>query len=287
MRLAAAACALALVLSACGGNAGAGGSPEIRDSLPSEIRKSGVIRVGSDVEYPPLEFFADGSSTPKGFDVDLGAALAKVLDVRFDFVNFTDLEGLLPALKAGRFDVVMSGMTDTPERRDQGVAFVDYLMAGTSILVAKNNPRAVKTLDDLCGQVVVVQKDTEQDIHTIPLQSGACRATGRPEVNVTAFDSEARVFEQLRSGRALAALVDAVVAGYSAKTVGFGIEFEVVGGPVGARMYGIGVAADNVELRDALIRALSSLMADGTYRELLETWGLTQVAIAAPSVNGG
>ena len=287
MRLAAVACALALAVGACGGNAGTGGSAGIRGGLPSEIRRSGVIRVGSDIEYPPLEFFAEGSSTPKGFDVDLGAALGKALDVRFEFVNFTDLEGLLPALKAGRFDIVMSGMTDTPERRKQGVAFVDYLMAGTSILVAKNNPRGVKTLDDLCGEVVVVQKDTEQDIHTIPLQSGACRATGRPEVNVAVFESEARVFEQLRTGRAVAALVDAVVAGYSAKTVGFGIEFDVVGGPVGAGMYGIGVAAENVALRDVLVRALSSLTADGTYRRLLERWGLTQAAIAAPSVNGG
>ena len=286
MRLAAAACSLALAVGACGGNAGAGGAG-IRGSLPSEIRRSGVIRVGSDIEYPPLEFFAEGSSTPTGFDVDLGAALGRALDVRFEFVNFTDLEGLLPALKAGRFDIVMSGMTDTAERRKQGVAFVDYLMAGTSILVAKNNPRGVKTLDDLCGQVVVVQKDTEQDIHTIPLQSGACRAAGRPEVNVAVFESETRVFEQLRTGRAVAALVDAVVAGYSAKTVGFGIELDVVGGPVGTGMYGIGVAAENVALRAALVRALSLLTADGTYRRLLETWGLTQAAIAAPSVNAG
>jgi polar amino acid transport system substrate-binding protein len=287
MRPAAAMCALAIVLTACGGNAGAGANAEIRSFLPSEIRKSGVVRVGSDIEYPPLEFYAEGSSTPQGFDVDLGAALAKLLDVRFDFVNFTDLEGLLPALNAGRFDVVMSGMVDTAERREQGVAFVDYLMAGTSILVAKNNPRAVKSLDDLCGQEVVVQKDTEQDIHAIPLQSGACRAAGRPEVNVIAFESEARVLEQLRRGRAIAALVDAVVAGYSAKTVGFGIEFDVAGGPVGAGMYGIGVATENVELRDALVRALAALIADGTYRALLEKWGLTQAAIAAPTVNGG
>jgi polar amino acid transport system substrate-binding protein len=276
---------LAFVVAACGGNAGAGGR-EIRGSLPSDLKRSGVLRVGSDIEYPPLEFYADGSSTPEGFDVDLGAALGKVLGVRFEFVNFTDLEGMLNALNAGRFDVVMSGMVDTPERRDQGVTFVDYLMAGTSILVAKNNPRGVKSMDDLCGQEVVVQKDTEQDIHAIPLQSGACRATGRPEVNVSAFESEERAFDQVRSGRAVAALVDAVVAGYSAKTVGFGIEFEVVGAPVGAGMYGIGVASQNVGLRDALVRALSELMADGTYRALTEKWGLTQAAIASPTVNG-
>jgi polar amino acid transport system substrate-binding protein len=285
MRPVAAACALAFVLSACGG-AGAR-DRAIRSALPAEIRRSGVVKVGSDIEFPPLEFYAEGSATPRGFDVDLGAALADVLGVRFDFVNFTDLEGLLPALRAGRFDIVMSGMVDTPERREQGIAFVDYLMAGTSILVAKNNPRGIRSMDDLCGHEVAVQKDTEQDIHAIPLQSGACRAAGRPEVNVSAFESEERVLDQLRRGRVLAGLVDAVVAGYSAKTVGFGIEFDVIGAPVGAGSYGIGVAEENVGLRDAIVRALTALMADGTYRALLEKWGLTQAALAAPAVNGG
>jgi polar amino acid transport system substrate-binding protein len=77
-----------------------------------------------------------------------------------------------------------------------------------------------------------------------------------------------------------------VAAGYIAKTVGFGIEFDVVGTVVGAR-YGIAVAASDVELRDALARALSSLMADGTYAALLEEWGLTHAGLAGPASNRG
>ena len=290
MRSVAVGCAVAL-LGACGGGGGndkpkPGGLTAIGETLPAPIRKARVINVGSDIEYPPLEFFGEGSSTPQGFDVDLAHAIARRLGVRARFVDFNDLEGLLPALVAGRFDVVMSGMTDTPERRAIGVAFVDYLMTGTSILVPEGNPKAVQSLNDLCGQTVAVQKDTEQDIRAVPDQSAACRAAGRPEVNVVALGSEAGALEQLRRGRVVAVLTDAAVAGYNAKTAAGGTEFDETGPPAGGGTYGIAVSAKSTLLRDALVKALAAVMADGTYRTLLETWGLTRAGLDAPTVNG-
>lgn len=245
-----------------------------------------MITVGSDIEYPPLEFFGEGSATPQGFDVDLAHAIAKRLGVQARFVNFTDLEGLLPALVAGRFDVVMSGMSDSPEHRAAGVSFIDYLLSGTSILVPKGNPKAVQSLDDLCGQTVAVQKDTEQDTRAVPDQSAACRAAGRPEVNAVALASDAGALEQLRRGRVAAVLTDAAVAGYSAKTSAGGTEFDETGTPSGGGTYGIAVGARSIELRDALVKALVAVMAAGTYRTLLEKWGLTRAGLDAPTVNG-
>ena len=289
MRPLAVACAVALA-GACGGDGGGeakvGGLSAIGETLPAPIRKAGVITVGSDIEFPPLEFFREGSSTPQGFDVDLAQAIAKQLGVRARFVDFADLEGLLPALVAGRFDIVMSGMAATPERRAMGVDFVDYLMTGTSILVPKGNPRAVQSMADLCGQAVAVQKDTEQDIRAAPDQSAACRAAGRPEVNVVALGSEAGALEQLRRGRVVAVLTDAAVAGYTAKTSAGGSEFDETGAPAGGGTYGVAVGATRTQLRNALVRALLAVMADGSYRTLLERWGLTRAGLDAPTVNG-
>lgn len=282
------ACAVTLLSGACGGGGGAQGRgpPELGETLPGRIRTAGVITVGSDIEYPPLEFYAEGSTTPEGFDVDLAEAIAGKLGVKARFMNFTDLDGLLPALVAGRFDVVMSGMSDTVERRATGVAFVDYLMTGTSILVPKGNPRAVQSLDDLCGQVVAVQKDTEQDIRTVPEQSARCRFVGRSEVNVVALASEAGALEQLRRGRAVAVLADSAITGYNAKTVAGGTEFDEAGPPASAGTYGIAVPGTNIELRDAIVNALFAVMVEGTYRTLVEKWGLTRAALDAPTVNG-
>lgn len=283
-RVATVVCAVALFAGACGGGADKSNARDEREpTLPARIRKAGAITVGADIEFPPLEFYAEGSSTPEGFDVDLAKALARKLGVRAAFVNFSDLDGLLPALVAGRFDVVMSGIGDTPERRKLGVTFVDYLMAGASIVVPKRNPRAVQSLDDLCGQVVAVQRDTEQDTQTVPDQSARCRVLGRAEVNVIALDSEAGALERLRDGRVAAVLVDSAVAGYLAKT---GAEFDAIGPPSGGANYGIAVANRDTDLRVALVDALVAVMADGTYRALVEKWGLTRAALDAAAVNG-
>ncbi len=245
-----------------------------------------MITVGSDIEYAPLEFYGERTSTAQGFDVDLAHAIAQRLGLQARFVNFTDLEGLLPALVAGRFDVVMSGMSDTPEHRAAGVVFIDYLMNGTSILVPKGNPKALQSLDDLCGQTVAVQKDSEQDTGVVPDQSAACRATGRPEVNVVAVAGDAGALDQLRRARVAAVLTDAAVAGYSAKTSAEGTEFDETGAPSGGGTYGIAVGARSTELRDALVKALVAVMKAGTYRTLLEKWGLTRAGLDAPTVNG-
>jgi polar amino acid transport system substrate-binding protein len=106
---------------------------------------------------------------------------------------------------------------------------------------------------------------------------------GRGEVNVVALESEAGALERLRNGRASAVLVESTVAGYIAKT---GAEFDEVGPPAGGGTYGIAVANRDTDLRGALVDALAAVMADGTYRSLLEKWGLTRAALDAPAVNG-
>jgi polar amino acid transport system substrate-binding protein len=242
-----------------------------------------VISVGSDIEFPPLEFYRENSSTPEGFDVDLAAALARHLGVRARFVSFSDLGGLLPALVEGRFDIVMSGVSDTPEARRLGVRFIDYLRAGTSILVPKGNPGGLRSFDDLCERPVAVQRDTEQDTATIPVLSARCRGLGRGEVAVVALESEDAALERVRGGRAHAALLDAAAAGYVAKTAP---DLEEAGAPAVSGVYGIAVSARDTALHRALLDALGALMADGTYRALLERWGLTRAALPTASVNG-
>ena len=66
--------------------------------------------------------------------------------------------------------MIMSSMTDTKDRQNglddkgkkvgKGVDFVDYLTAGSSILVQKGNPEKIKTLDELCGKKVAIQRGT-------------------------------------------------------------------------------------------------------------------------------
>jgi polar amino acid transport system substrate-binding protein len=271
------AIAVALLLApACGSRGGKHGG----QAAPK------VLRVGSDIEYAPIEFYQENGQEPQGLDVDLANALGAKLGMTVTFVNDTDFAGIIGALRAGRFDVVMSAMNDTAERRGEGVDFVDYFRAGSSILVQKGNPRSVKGLDDLCGATVAVQKGTTQDTDILTAQESKCRTAGRP-VTVLRFEKDIDALQQVKNGRAVADLEDFPVAAYNAATSGGGNDFDVVPTQVGdVGVYGIAVPADNAALRDRLRDALRAAIDDGTYDRILARWNISAGALKTAAVNG-
>src|SRR6266550_1722299 len=212
---------------------------------------SKVLRVGSDIEYAPIEFYKENSKQPQGLDYDLAQALGKKLGAKVTFTNDTDFAGIIGALRAGRFDIVMSAMNDTADRRGKGVDFIDYFRAGSSILVQKGNPKQIKVLDDLCGATVAVQKGTTQDTDILVPQAAKC-GDKRP-LSVLRFEKDTDALQQVKNGRAVADLEDFPVAAYNAKTSGAGKDFEVVPGQFGdVGSYGVAIPSSNPSLRDAL-----------------------------------
>jgi len=245
-----------------------------------------VLRVGSDIEYAPIEFYKENGQDPQGLDIDLARALGEKLGMPVTFVNDTDFAGIIGALRAGRFDVVMSAMNDTVERRGKGVDFIDYFRAGSSILVQKGNPKQVKGLDDLCGVTVAVQKGTTQDTDILTAQEAKCRSAGRA-VTVLRFEKDIDALQQVKNGRAVANLEDFPVAAYNATTSGGGADFDVVPNQVGeVGVYGIAVPTDNSALRDRLRDALRALIADGSYDRILAHWNVSAGVLKTAAVNG-
>lgn len=258
----------------------------LADLLPPEIAKAGEIKVGSDIEYPPVEFFKEGTQTAQGIDIDIANALGEQLGVKFRFINDTNFAGIISALKAGRYDIVMSAMNDTEERRNSGVDFIDYFTAGTAILVKKGNPEKIESLGDLCGKSVAVQKGTVQETDTLPPESKKCTDAGKGEIKVLAFEKDTDALQQVKIGRAAAIVEDSPVASYNAKTSGGGADFELTGETTDIGQYGIAVPKENTKLRDALQAALKAIIADGTYDKVLEKWGATPGALKTAAING-
>ena len=286
--LAAIAVCLLAVLGGCGsdskdepkGSASAAGSPDA--ALPQSVRSKGELTVASDVSYAPLEYFEKDGKTVTGFDYDLAQALGKKLGVRVRFVN-TAFDGIIPALQAGRFDAVMSAMTDTSER-ERVLDFVNYLDAGTSIVVKRGNPKGISDLDDLCGKTVALQKGTIQADAAKEISAG-CEKRGAKGVDIKTFPKDTDAILQVRSGRAVADLNDSPVAAYNAKT---SKDLEVVDAPIyGAEPYGIGVKKGNAQLRDALRKALQELIDDGTYTKVITKYGMRAGAVERATVNRG
>jgi polar amino acid transport system substrate-binding protein len=252
--------------------------------LPAAIQTSKEIKVGSDVAYPPIEFFKEGTQQVQGVDYDIGQALGSKLGVKVTFVN-AQFDGQPAALKAKRFDMVMSARTDTKTRQAE-VDFVDYFTAGTALLVKKGNPKNVNSLDDLCGKTVALEKGTTQ-ADVADGQSTKCQAAGKAPVNVLKLDKDTDALQQLKIGRSDADLNDFPVAAYNAKTSGGGNDFQVTGQQFQSAPYGIAFSKDNTQLRDALQLALKAIIVDGTYEQILSNWAVSAGALKTADINGG
>ncbi|MGP4006257.1 ABC transporter substrate-binding protein [Streptomyces sp. 4N124] len=291
----------ALLLTGCGDqteNTGSDGgdtavSAPLADRLPKEIRDKGVIKVGSDIAYAPVEF-KDSAGKTVGIDPDLAAAMGKQLGVTFEFENGT-FDTLITGLRSKRYDMAMSAMTDTKDRQEgidsdtgkkvgEGVDFVDYFTAGVSIYTKKGDDQGIKSWSDLCGKTIVLQRGTvSEDL----AKAEAKKCTGGKTIKIESFDNDQQAQTRLRAGGADAGSSDFPVAAYAVKTSGGGKDFQLVGEQVEAAPYGIAVAKDQTELRDALKAALDAIIANGEYDKVIKKWGVEDGAVKEATINGG
>ncbi|MEU9788656.1 ABC transporter substrate-binding protein [Streptomyces phaeochromogenes] len=265
----------------------------LADQLPKAVRDKGVIKVGSDIAYAPVEFKDDSGKTV-GIDPDLADAMGKQLGVKFEFENGT-FDTLLTGLRSKRYDIAMSAMTDTKDRQEgidadtgkkvgEGVDFLDYFTAGVSIYTKQGDDQGIKTWDDLCGKKIVVQRNTVSN-DLAKAQAKDCPAGKK--LSIEAFDNDQQAQTRLRAGGADAGSSDFPVAAYAAKTSGGGKDFVVVGEQVEAAPYGIAIAKSNTELRDALKAALDAIIKNGEYDKIIAKWGVEAGAVKEATLNGG
>jgi polar amino acid transport system substrate-binding protein len=288
-------CALALVTlgaTACGEQPHASASrgptagptvdTTLRGLLPERVRASGVLHVGTDAAYPPLSSFGPDGRTIMGMEPDLGAEIGKILGVKVEFVR-TDFGEILPEVLSGQLDVGMAAITDTTEREKE-VDFIDYLSAGTSILVQRGNPAAISDLADLCGRKVALEKGTIQ----VDLVRRAQPKCGANRIKLFTYETNADALVQLRTGRADAVLNDFAPAAYLTTDSRTKAHYQLAStAQYEPGQYGIAVNKSQPAIRDAVAGALSALTHDGTYKRVLDHWGVGGGAVDDVTINSG
>ncbi|MGX6608359.1 transporter substrate-binding domain-containing protein [Micromonosporaceae bacterium Da 78-11] len=244
---------------------------EARTALPDSIKQAGALTGGTDPTFEPMTFKQGDTYT--GLDVQLVEAIATKLGltVKWQTVGFGDL---LDQVQAHTIDVSVSSMFDRAERQEKA-DFVDYLNAGTSIVVAKG-VGDIGGMPGLCGRRVAVQPDTVY-VDMTGAQAAKCRKkltlvrTSAPSTAVARKTADA-------------GLNDFPIA---ALDVQRNAALQLSGPQIEAIPYGIGVAKDREALTSAIQTALYSLIADGTYDALLTKWKVTEGALRTGAVNGG
>src|SRR6476469_6595469 len=254
--------------------------PAVAGQVPAAIKSKGTLTVAADATYPPDEYIASDGKTVIGMDADLAKALAQVMGLQASVQNVT-FDAIIPGLAAGKYDLGMSSFTDTKER-EQTVDFVDYLKAGSSIYVKADGGPDLTSLDALCGHNVSAERGTTQS-DQIDEQDKKCKAEGKPGVTPVILPDQNGVNLAVTSGRADAAMADSPVAAYIAeKSNG---QLKVTGGPFPPEPYGIAIPKDS-GLAQPVLAGIKALIADGTYKKILEYWGLEAGAIDNPTIDG-
>lgn len=167
--LAAVAAAGVMMAAGCGGSDDkkAAASGDKQGPVMQKIKERGKIVVGTASGYPPYEFI-DASKADKtviGIDMEIAQALADKLGVKLE-VQDMNFQSLLSSLTSGKVDIAISGINPTDERRKTMDFSDDYLPTEQMVLIRKADADKYKSLEDLYGKTIGVQKSTTQETLT-------------------------------------------------------------------------------------------------------------------------
>ncbi|WP_293761786.1 ABC transporter substrate-binding protein [uncultured Aquitalea sp.] len=221
------------------------------------------VRFGVDASYAPFEAKApDGKLV--GFDIDLGTEICKRLNAKCVWVE-NDFDGMIPALKAKKFDGVLSSMSIT-EARMKEIAFSAKLFNTPTRMVAKKGSGLMPTAASLKGKRVGVEQGT--------IQESYAKAHWAPGgVEVVPYQNQSLVLADLASGRLDASLQDAVQAdeGFLKKPEGKAFAFaggDLVDEKILGTGAGIGLRKEDTDLKAAIDKAIAGMLKDGTYKKI-------------------
>ena len=253
-----------------------------------------VLRVGTDATFPPMEFVENGKRT--GFDVELVEAIAKTMGKQVEWVDI-DFKGLIPGLISKRFDMAVSAIYITDERK-KVVDFTDSYYAGGLVVMVKADNKAMNLThhfliampgmeDELFARSVIyicehtprgvlglcINKLADLDGKKVSVQVGTKSVSYLtekfPKVQRVEVEKNQEMFNLVDIGRA-----DAAVTGKPAA-------FQYVRTRPGLRVldeqltteeYGMALRKDTPELTKAVNGAITKLKADGTYAAIVKKW---------------
>ena len=161
-------------------------------SVLESIKKRGAIRVGMSTFVPWA--MRDKNGELIGYEIDVAKQLAEDMKVKVEFVP-TAWDGIIPALLAGKFDVVIGGMTITPERNLTVNFTLPYANSGIHMVANKELAASFKSLEDFNKPDVV-----------LAVRRGATPATVAkrlmPKATLRQFDEDALALQEVLNGKA-------------------------------------------------------------------------------------
>ncbi len=239
----------------CGGDEESTSTSAGTSAQELDTNEPGKLIVGSDIPYEPFEGGRAGNY--EGFDVDIVNEVAKRLGLEVE-IEDTSFDTIFRDLAQGKFDMVASATTITPER-EKVVAFSEpYFNADQSLMVTKGSD--IQSVEDLTGQTVGAQKGT----------TGATYAEDETDAETVRTYAEIDdAFNALQAGQIAAVVNDFAISKFAEQEMP---DLQVIETLPTDEQYGLALNKDSTELRDAVNGALGEIKSDGTYAEIYRKW---------------
>lgn len=253
--------------------------------LPEDVRKSGKLVVAGGFAgggLPPLGFTADDNTTPIGVEVDIAHLIGDKLGLTTD-LQVTSWENIFLGTDSGEYQVAVSNVGVSQERKEK-YDFATYRLGLHAFEAKKGSGLTVNGAADIAGKKVAVGSGTLQEGIVLNWDEEN-RKAGLAPVEIKYYQSATDYYLALSSGRIDLYLGPNPTATYHVATVG---QTEIVGTvsssfPIDGKV-AVMTKKDN-GLVKALAAAIDSAIADGSYTEVLNRWGLGAEAVSKAEIN--
>jgi len=226
-------------------------------AMPSCGPGSSALTVATDATWPPFEYVDTDTKEIKGFDIDVMNAVAEKADLDIEFVN-VGWDPLLAGMAQGTYDLAISSITITEERKED-MLFSDPYFAAGQIVVVRTDETEIDGPDTLTG-VVGAQIGT----------TGAFEIEKRPAAELKTYDDVGLAFQDLMNGQINAVVCDNPLAlDYVRENPD---DLKTVGEAFTDEYYGIAIAERNADLVGPINAAIAELEAEGLFEDLTGKW---------------
>jgi polar amino acid transport system substrate-binding protein len=224
--------------------------------------EKGVLTVGVESGYPPMEYYDTDGVTLIGFDIDLTKKLAEKLDLQVKYID-TRWEGIFSGLDTNRYDIAVN-ITILPERQKKYNFTKPYIDSFMTITALKKSQIKIEKPEDIEGFRVSFQGNTTAQYFTERLNKEGVKFTS------FSYDKITNCFDDLKLGRVDLIAADNIVAfDYAAKE---NSPFEVLWSGNADEYIGICLKKGNDTLTNALNAALDELFEDGIMTDISQKY---------------
>ena len=272
--------ATAIGLAACTGGDSAPTQPptqaefdeQLADKVPDAIAQDGILRIGTDPSYPPMEMLtADGTSV-EGADIDLVTGISTVLGLTPEFTSEA-YTAIPTSIRSGRLELGMASLTINP-KEDLDTNAILYLQAGTALVRRKSEPGL--TRQNMCGYRIATVEGATQ-VEQLTAANRACRAVGAAGIEITPASDQQAVTDLVVTGAADGMVTDTPAAGYAVSE--FRRELEQSGDAYRILPYGALTSVEFKKFARAVRGAVQNMIDSGYYDTVLQKWSVKGSAI--------